>query len=343
MSRAKRIFFVTDTKDFTDKLLKTRLRKQIKGFIRLGHDIQVFSYNTVFWQTAPVMSKFLSRKWCKKYVDELLIKQLNNYNPDIVFVSFANFLDAETVRLMRDSALNALFIGSDCDLWPEHHTGRIDVARQLDVVTATYAGKGLDEYRKAGVRCVFLPNMCDPDIEYRYHVLPEWRSEILFTGQTRYNHKRYPGEETRYKLLNMLAANDKCRLYGCFGRPKIGGMNYLYAISGARIGLSINAVNDISMCHSDRITSYLACGTFVLAKRVPDTDLLFKDSLHLKYFDTAEEFFELADWYLNHEDERLKIADTGMQYVHKEYNCEKIAQYTLDIIETGIYSAPWTR
>ncbi len=94
--------------------------------------------------------------------------------------------------------------------------------------------------------------------------------------------------------------------------------------------------------HSDRLTHYLACGAFVLAKRVPDSDLLFKDDIHLKYFDTVDEFFKLADWYLKHEDQRKKIANAGMKWTHEQFNCLKIAGYILDLAEKGSYSAPWS-
>jgi len=89
------------------------------------------------------------------------------------------------------------------------------------------------------------------------------------------------------------------------------------------------------------LTHYLACGTLVLAKRVPGSDLLFKDGVHLRYFDTVEEFFDLAKWYLSHEAERKRVADAGMQHAHTEFNCEKMAKYMLDLIETGTYDAPW--
>jgi spore maturation protein CgeB len=118
-------------------------------------------------------------------------------------------------------------------------------------------------------------------------------------------------------------------------------MDYFHAISGAKIGLCINADNNVRLYHSDRITHYLACGTFVLAKKVPDTDLLFKDGVHLKYFESIDEFFELADWYLKHENERKKIADAGMKWMHEQYNCVKIAGLVLDLVEKGKYSAPW--
>ena len=100
--------------------------------------------------------------------------------------------------------------------------------------------------------------------------------------------------------------------------------------------------NNIRLYHSDRLTHYLACGTMALAKNVPNSDLLFKNGTHLLYFDSANEFFELAGWFLKHENERKKIADAGMKWVHEQFNCVKIAGYILDLIENGYYNAPWT-
>lgn len=37
-----------------------------------------------------------------------------------------------------------------------------------------------------------------------------------------------------------------------------------------------------------------------------------------------------------------KIANAGMEYVQREFNCKKIAGYMLDVIEKGFYKAPWT-
>jgi len=340
MSKAKRIFIVEDMKEFTDKFLLSGIRKQVKGFIRLGHDVHRFSYGDAFRHVAPVKSKILSRRWCKDQVDELLVQQLKSYNPDIIHISFANFLDVKTIALIRQAAPNAFLYGCDGDPWPQFQKDRVAIGSQLDLVLATNDGQWLDEYKKAGVRGVFMPNPCDPDYEYRYKVGDKWKTDILFTGKTKETRK-YPTDPLRYQIISRLAEMGNCTFYGCLGRPRIGGVNYQYAISGAKTGLSVNAVNDVRLYHSDRLTHYLACGTFVLAKRVPDSDLLFADGVHLKYFDTAEEFFELADWYLAHEDERIKIANAGMERAHTELNGTKIAKYTLDVIENGDYTAPW--
>ena len=340
MARSRRIFIVEDVKEYTDKFLLSGIRKQVKGFIRLGHDVHRFDYGGAFWYVAPVKSTILSRKRVRKQVDQLLVKQLKAYAPDIVQISFANFINTETIALIRQAVPNAFLYAFDGDPWPQYQKNRIDIGSKLDLVIATNNGKWLDEYKNTGVPVAFMPNPCDPDYEYRYDVSDKWKTDIMFTGKTKESRK-YPTDPTRVELINKLATMDNCTFYGCLGQPRIGGIDYQYAISGARIALSINAINDVSLYHSDRLTHYIASGTFVLAKRVPDSDLLFKDGVHLKYFDTPEEFFELLQWYLDHEDERLKIANAGMERAHAEFNGTKIAKYSLDMIEKGTYDAPW--
>jgi len=341
MGRAKRILMIDDMKDYTDKFLLSGLRKVAKGYVRLGHDVWMFNYGGAFRQVAPIKSRLLSRRHCKGQVDEVLVRQIKAYRPDIVYVSFANFLDVETVANIRAAAPGAFLLSVDGDPWPQYQKNRVAIGSKVDLVLATNNGAWLDEYRRTGVRCDFMPNPCAPEIDRRYAVDDEWRANLLFTGKTRESDKRYPTDPMRAALVKRLAQRPDAAIYGCLGRPRIGGMDYLYAISGARIAVNVNIAHDVPMYHSDRITHYLAGGAFVLAKRVPDSDRLFADGRHLRYFDTIEEFFELADWYLEHDDERARIAQAGMEHVHAELNGTKIAQYTLDAVEKGTYTAPW--
>jgi len=342
MKKAKRIFIVADIKYKPIKIFVDQIPKIAKGLIRLGNDVRFFSYCDALARISPFKSRTLSTLLFKSKVDELLADQLKNYKPDIVYINFPRALDANTIEQMRQAAPNAVFIGEDGDPWPKlQEDSRIDTARKLDILMATNDGQFLQDYRDAGVPlCVFMPNMCDPDTERRYEVGSEWRTDILWTGNAK--HHADTSEVFREKLVTELAKRNNCTFYGCFGRPKIGGIDYLYAISGASIGVNVNAINSVRLYHSDRLTHYLACGTFVLAKRVPDTDLLFKDGQHLRYFDEVDEFFELADWYLNHGDERQKIADAGMRWVHEQFNCVKIVGYILNLAEKGTYSALWS-
>lgn len=340
MAKAKRIFIVGDVSSKPIKLYLNQMPKLAKGFIRLGHDARIFSYCNAIEQIRFFKSKTLSRLFYKSKVDNLISEQVRNYRPDIVYISFARFLDAETIDVIRKAAPNAVFIGGDGDPWPKLQGNRIETAKQFDILTATNDGEFLQDYRDAGVKhCVFMPNMCDPDVDHRYEVGPEWECDILWTGTIK--HRADTSETFRETLARRLAKMDNCKMYGCLGRKKIAGFDYLQAISGARVGVNINAYRSIRFCHSDRLTHFLACGTFVMAKRFSGCNELYKDGEHIKYFDEIEEFFEISQWYLKHEDERKKIADAGMRWVHEQFNSVKIAGYLLELAEKGTYNALW--
>jgi glycosyltransferase involved in cell wall biosynthesis len=340
MRRPKRIFVVYDM-DYSPVKIFCQTHKLIKGLVRLGHDTFVFNYAGTLKELSVFKSKKLCRFFYKSRVDKLLAKRIVDYEPDIVLVSFARALDADSIRAMRQAAPDAVFVGSDEDPWPKLQRNRIATAKELDIVTATNDGRWLQDYRDAGVPlCAFLPNACDPGVEHRYDVSEKWRSNILWIGKL--HHHADKSDTFRQELVEKLSRRDDSVLYGCCGRPRIGGVDFLYAVSGARIGVSVNAYGPIRLGHSNRLIRFLACGTMVLSRRFAGADLLFKDGQHIRYFDQVDEFFELADWYLQHEQESKRIAAAGMERAHEEFNCEKIAGYLLDLADVGKYSAPWT-
>lgn len=340
MQKVKRIFVVADFNDESLKSIFMDERRLFKGLIRCGQDVQRFSYRNILMQCSPFSSKRLALMLAKKKVDGILARQVRNYSPDIVLFLTMKYLTTETIIAARDAAPNAVFVGRDGDPFPETKPERIAVGEQMNIVIMPSAGRFLQTYKDAGVPCcAFIPFSCDPDIQYPHEVADKWKTDITFLGAA--EHSKLPRDYDRYNIAKRLSEMPNAKVYACFGRPKTVGMECFYAISGAKITLSINIVNDVYLYHSDRLANIPACGTFELAKRVPGYELLFEDGVHLRYFDTVEDFFELADWYLNHKTEREKIAKAGMERAHTEFNCQKIAQYMLDLIETGTYDAPW--
>lgn len=315
----------------------------VKGLIRLGHDVQQFSYRNILTQFNPFSGKHFRRfmpRFVRKRADDILAMQIEKYFPDIVLLLSMKYTTPQTVAAIRTAAPNAVLLGRDGDPYPETKPERLAVGKMMDIVVMPSAGRFLEAYKNAGAPlCAFIPFTCDPDLQYKYDVDEKWKADIVFLGAAK--HSKLPAEELRYNLAKKLSETPNARVYACFGRPKTQGMECFYALSGAKIAVSINIANDVYLYHSDRLANIPACGAFELAKRVPGYELLFQDGKHLRYFDTIDEFFELADWYLKHDREREEIAAAGMQKAHKDFNCQKIAQYMLDLIETGGYNAPW--
>ena len=341
MRKSKRIFVISDFKDEKPWSIFVDERRIVKGLIRLGQDVQRFSQRNILMQCSFFPIKRFAKRFAKKRATEILLKQLKYYYPDAVIALTMKYLDPETVLAMREQAPNAIFIGRDGDPFPEKFPVRLATAKEMDIVIMPSAGRFLQTYKDAGAkRCAFIPFCCDPDIQYKYKTEDKWQTDIVFTGTA--EHSRLQRNDDRYNIAKRLSQMPNARLYGCFGRPKTEGLDSFRALSNAKIGLSINIANDVRLYHSDRFINIPACGTFTLAKRVPGYELMFTDGVHLKYFDTIDEFFQLADWYLKHEQEREKIALAGMERAHSEFNCERIAQYILDLIKTGKFDAPWT-
>jgi hypothetical protein len=340
MSKTRRVLIIADISLKPAKIFQDQVLSFAKALMRKGNDARIFNYSGEIAKLSPFKSRNLSKFLCKDKVDRLLCDFCRDYEPELVCINFPRLLDYETLVKIREAAPRAKLMGTDGDPWPKARPERLRAAKSLDILIATNDDKWLQEYRDVGVPLVsFIPNCCDPDIDYRYQVDDKWRCNILWIGTLQ--HHADTSYSLRRELVLKLAQRKDCAIYGACGRPKIEGKDALYAISGAKIGLSVNAYEPVRLGHSNRLTRLMAGGAFVLSNRFPGCELLYKDGVHLKYFDTIDEFFELADWYLGHEQERKKIADAGMTWVHEQFNCERIAGYTLELVEHGRYSAPW--
>ena len=61
MSKAKRIFIVADFKDELPRSVHIQPKMWVKGLLRLGHDVQRFSYRNVMMQFNPLSGKQFRR------------------------------------------------------------------------------------------------------------------------------------------------------------------------------------------------------------------------------------------------------------------------------------------
>lgn len=342
MTASKRIFMIGDFKDDTPTSISIERRHWYKGFVRAGYDVQRFSYLNILRQFSLFGSKSIAKKFAHKKTEALLLSQVKSYQPDIVMVLIMKDIRPEIIDDIRRLAPDAHVIGRDVDWLPQNNPERTAIARKMDSLIATNAGQWLQYYKDLGVpRCAFMPCPCDPDIQRPYPQDASLQTDIIFTGKTIHGKYRDLADPDREAILTRLQTMPNASLYGLDGSGRIQGVAAYRAVSNAKIALSINAVNDVPLYHSDRFFNYVSCGTLTLAKRVPDTDLLFADQKHVRYFDSADEFFELANWYLKHDDERKAIAHAGMEHAHREFNCSRIAQLTLDLIENGSYESSW--
>lgn len=82
-----------------------------------------------------------------------------------------------------------------------------------------------------------------------------------------------------------------------------------------------------------------ACGSLLMAERTAEHDMLFKDKKEAVFFSSDEELLQLCQYYINHEEEREKIAKAGRcRCLTSGYsNYETLKKVIESIYENTIY------
>jgi spore maturation protein CgeB len=279
-------------------------------------------------------------KLAKTKTDNLLFSLAREHKSDLMLITAFKLLDAETIAGLKEILPHAQLVCWYSDMYDGVDPKIEPIARQCDWFLSSGGGDILQAYKKIGAKhCAFMPNPCDPDIHYSREVDARWHSDLLFTGK--FCHGQGGQDPMREQLLKYLIEHKGLTVWGDMGKPAIKGNDYIDAICGTDIAISINAFNDVRLYHSDRLIHYLACGAFTLAKRVPDSDLLFENNKHLCYFDSQEQCLELINRFQADTAQRQKIAEAGMKHAHKMFNCAKLAGDILQLVTQGRCDEPW--
>lgn len=80
-----------------------------------------------------------------------------------------------------------------------------------------------------------------------------------------------------------------------------------------------------------RVLDVLACGGFLLSNAQEEILENFEDGVHLATYSTPEECLEKIDYYLKHEDERVKIALAGRKRVEEVFSYENALKKLLKL------------
>jgi spore maturation protein CgeB len=140
----------------------------------------------------------------------------------------------------------------------------------------------------------WLPLACDSEIHRRHEV--EKVYDIAFVGNI------FPGPRT--ELLDQV----RRRYPNSFlGQAYFDQMARTY--SAARLTFNRSIRNDVNM----RVFEAVACGSLLLTNDLADNGQaeLFRDGVHLATYRDAEELFDKAAYYLEHEATRERIAAAG--------------------------------
>ncbi len=101
--------------------------------------------------------------------------------------------------------------------------------------------------------------------------------------------------------------------------------------SGSKVNLNVPKCHALDAVNP-RVFEVMACGGFLMTSPFEEGVLPFVDGEDLVVFRSREELREKAAWYLEHEEERRRIAESGMKKVRAAHGFEHRARRIADVL-----------
>lgn len=280
-----------------------------------------------YWITIPTLKPHVSTS------NELtLVEKIKNFRPtDIWILSYSSlqFLlnNGDALKEMTHDGNIIYWTG---DLAPELKTNTL-LGSLIDYVFLNDS-QTIDLYKnKWSVNNVYyMPHGTIPSSFYPVNKYQ--KKEIGFLGrrqtiQNRYDNRNYILDQ--FKNNTTFIESDSI--------VELEAMHHFYQECKIALGISWN--NKALLYTSDRIYNILGSGCFCLHEYFLGIEKLFQDNKHLRWFTDIKEGLSLAKYYLQHDDEREKIAKDGYLLVKNNHSyCNRI-ENIFDIIhnKTNIF------
>lgn len=154
----------------------------------------------------------------------------------------------------------------------------------------------------------------------------EWESEAWIYANY-FLARRLTGEQ-RIELLQLLSENHKVRLYTPEATPELihvdnrGPIDYVSEMPLVFKNTKINLNMTLRSIHDGiplRAMDIMGCGGFLLTNYQADFGYWFQPDVDYVYYADNEDLLYKADYYLEHEEERLAIAMNGYQKVKEAH------------------------
>ena len=185
----------------------------------------------------------------------------------------------------------SVYVASDTHLGYDY---RMNKAKEFDHVFVNQK-VAVGEFAKDGVTASWLPHAVEPKA-YPNAPVAIKKYDIGFVG--------YATFEKRADMLDRMFAAFP-NFY--FGQALFEDCAEIYRKS--KIVFNTAATEDLNM----RCFEATATGSFLLTEKIP-MDGMFEDGVHLVMYDGMDDAIEKARYYLEHDDEREKIAKAGMAH-----------------------------
>jgi spore maturation protein CgeB len=293
------------------------------AFRSLGHRLSVFDPRRKLVPARLRQWFPLLERIDRKRSMSTLLSLVRSSKPQAAIFSGGFFIDNDVLRAIADTGCTTVLWTTDA---PHDTFKQLIEAAPLYRHIFCQGTEAVELFAKAGIaRARWLPMACDLQHHHPVSLSPEemkrYGHDIVFVGSY------YPN---RWAILKELTGFS----VGIYGphwntvRPEwpagfslhdvhLPPSEWLRLYCAAKIVIVVHYQDDQYPCYqaSPKVFETLAAGCFVLVDRQKDVFTLFRDNEHLVGFDDATDLRKKIAYYLEHGEERQRIACNGRRFV----------------------------
>lgn len=311
-----------------------------RAIMKLGHELIPFDDREFIIPGRVRQRMGFLHKWDLKRLNRKLVSLASLVKPELCLVAGGNRILPETLKILKSQAIKTVLWTVDA---PREFRPILEAAIYYDHIFC--GGTEAQELlAQAGFQKThWLPFACDPDIHKPVETSPkekaEWGSDVAFVGSF------YPN---RAQILEKIS-DLELRVWGPGWKKlqrssalkkrttaqKLKPGEWIKILSSSAINLAIHFQDGKTPCYqaSPRVYEALACRSFLLVDEQKDVKSLFQDGKHLAFFKDSKDLREKIDYYLNHAEERKKMAAHGYEEVSHKHTYMDRMEKMFSIIE----------
>ncbi len=293
---------------------------------------------------------FRERNMPEDVLDAIKAKDPKKYDA-VLFWNPKNEINPQIMKWVSSQTKTIYWTIDDPD-WQEGGAGHrraCDIAFTCCMDSArAYVKEGQPAY------LMYPPVNVNPSY-YNWGVNPEWQCDVGFMASNCYTKETHPHIlASRADMVRVAMEVADCTMvFGYWddragGWGRAGGLTDKTMFGGwvkdqdiprmtrsATINLNSHVRPQGSRYYNDRVMQTLGTGGFMLCDRIPDIQADFKEGDHLALWGDLDELREKIKYYLEHDEERRKIAAQGQMMACAKFSNLEFARETLRIISVG--------
>jgi spore maturation protein CgeB len=279
----------------------------------LGHEVRPFSYRKWHLNLMSLTNSFLNIQ---------LVRAATNWPADLIIVIKGETINLGTISKITKSGIKAVNWNIDEPFGVLDKCNKISNMDEYDSLFI-YDLQYVEPMKQINPKTYYLPAGAEPDDAHK-EVIPleqrQFPADLCLVGTAYDNRKRliepYAGRSLRLAGAKWDTASHELAKIAL---PLVTPKEMIRLFNESKVVINPYGQRKEFIVPNPRTFEIPASRSFQLTDMPRDVDRFFKEGKEILVYKDEKEFKELADYYIENDEERNKIAQAGYDRVVKEH------------------------